>query len=147
MLLVNAFAGPSQIHGTGLIARELIPAGTPVWTLCAGFDLELSRDEFESLTIWSREQIRRYVYVDVVTGKYVLCSDDAKFMNHAAVPNTRTEGAATVAIRDIAPGEELTCDYAEFDMPTRRARAAEAGSGPAEAARGGARRDASGEPW
>jgi SET domain-containing protein len=145
MLLVNAFAGPSQIHGTGLIAREPIPAGTPIWTLHPGFDVELSRDEFGNLAVWSREQIRKYVYVDVATGKYVLCSDDAKFMNHSSAPNTRTEGDRTWAIRDIAPGDELTCDYAEFDMATRKALAA-AESGPAESPRRGDRRDTARAP-
>lgn len=120
MLLVNAFAGPSRIHGTGLIAREFIAAGTLVWELRPGFDLELTREEVERLSSYSQEQVRRYIYIDVITGKYVLCSDDAKFMNHSDSPNTRTAGTQTVAVHDIAAGEELTCDYAEFDAATRR---------------------------
>ena len=31
-----------------------------------------------------------------------------------------TTGTQTIAVRDIEPGEELTCDYAEFDAATRR---------------------------
>jgi SET domain-containing protein len=120
MLLVNASAGPSRIHGTGLIAREPIPKGTLVWELKSGFDLEMTKEFIDNVSPASQEQIRRFVYIDVTTGKYILCSDDAKFMNHSDSPNTRTVGAQTFATREISIGEEITCDYAEFDAATRR---------------------------
>ena len=59
-------------------------------------------------------------YTDVVTGNFILCSDDAKYMNHSDTPNTRTEGHQTVATADIQPGQEITCNYFEFDAGTRR---------------------------
>lgn len=119
MLLVKASAGPSRIQGTGLIARESIPNDTLVWELKSGFDLEMTKAFIDSLSLASQEQIRRFVYIDITTGKYILCSDDAKFMNHSDAPNTRTVGAQTFASREISIGEELTCDYAEFDAATR----------------------------
>jgi SET domain-containing protein len=115
MLLVNASAGPSRIHGQGLIARELIPAGTVIWMLKPGFDVELTTEQFDELAPFVRQQVGKHVYTDMTTGKIVLCSDDAKYMNHADRPNTQTLGQQTAAITDIRPGEELTCDYAEFD--------------------------------
>jgi SET domain-containing protein len=39
--------------------------------------------------------LHHYSYLDAASGKYVFCLD--------------------VAARDIQPGEELTCDYGEFD--------------------------------
>ena len=44
-----------------------------------------------------------------------LCSDDARFFNHADEPNTASVESAAggyvdVATRDIAKGDELTCD-------------------------------------
>jgi hypothetical protein len=120
MLLVNASAGRSRIHGKGLIARELIPAGTLVWVLQKGFDVELTKEQLEGLAPTAREQVARYIYTDVATGNYILCSDDAKYMNHSDSPNTRTEGQQTVAIADIQPGQEITCNYFEFDAATRR---------------------------
>lgn len=119
MLLVDASAGPSDIHGIGLIAREPIAAGALVWELRPGFDLEMSKETLDSLSPWTQEQIRRFVYIDVTSGKYVLCSDDARYMNHADAPNTRTVGRQTFALADIAAGEELTCDYREFDAASR----------------------------
>ena len=120
MLLVNASAGRSRIHGKGLIARELIPAGTLIWVLKAGFDVELTKEQFEGLSPNARDQVARYIYTDVATGHYILCSDDAKYMNHSDTPNTRTEGHRTVAIADIQPGQEITCNYYEFDAATRQ---------------------------
>lgn len=119
MLLVHASAGPSRIHGTGLIAREPIAAGTLIWELKAGFDLEMSREFLQELSPWSQEQVRRFIYIDVATGLYVLCGDDARYMNHTDDPNTRTSGPRTVATRAIAAGEEITCDYTEFDAASR----------------------------
>jgi hypothetical protein len=120
MILVNATRGNSRIHGRGLIARDSIRAGTVIWVLQPGFDVVLTRDQFEALNANSRDQIGRYIYTDVLTGSYILCSDDAKYMNHSDTPNTRTEGHQTIAIADIRPGEEITCNYYEFDAATRQ---------------------------
>ena len=119
MLLVNASAGTSSIHGTGLIANEFIPAGTVVWILKPGFDLILTKAQLDELPPVVQEQIRRFLYIDIVTGRYILCSDDAKFMNHADSPNTSTRCEQTISIRDIPAGTELTGDYREFDTATR----------------------------
>jgi SET domain-containing protein len=120
MILVNASRGNSRIHGKGLIAREPIRIGTIIWVLQPGFDVVLTRAQFEELNANSRDQIGRYIYTDVATGNYILCSDDARFMNHSDTPNTRTEGNQTIAIADIRPGDEITCNYYEFDAASRQ---------------------------
>jgi len=119
VLLVNATAGPSPIHGTGLFAREALPAGTLVWALKPGFDVVLTRSQLDEISPVAGEQIRRFLYVDIETSAYVLCSDDAKYMNHSDTPNTRTLQDQTWTTRDVAAGEELTCDYREFDAVSR----------------------------
>ena len=119
MLLVDASARKSAIHGTGLFANQPIFAGTTIWVLKPGFDVVLTKQALDELSPFVQEQIRHYIYIDIVTGMYVLCSDDARFMNHADNPNTATAGDRTWAVRDIPPGEELTCDYREFDAATR----------------------------
>lgn len=115
MLLINASAGKSPIHGTGLIANEAIPTGTVIWVFKLGFDLSMTKAELDGLSPVVQEQIRKYIYIDVVTGMYILCCDDAKFMNHSDRPNTSTQGSRTFALRDIVCGGEITCDYREFD--------------------------------
>ena len=64
--------------------------------------------------------------------------DDGKFMNHSEQPNTDfrvfDQG---FALTDIAVGEEITCNYYEFDPGFR-------GFGPSERAGFGDRGDAGG---
>lgn len=120
MLTVHATAGPSPIDGLGLIARSPIPAGTPIWVFRPGFDLAMAPAELAALSPWSRAQISRFLYEELETGLFILCCDDARYMNHSATPNTTTALRQTTALCDIAAGDELTCDYAEFDAATRR---------------------------
>jgi len=111
MLLVNARAGVSAIHGIGLIAREFIPRGARVWELRPGFDLVLSEQQVRELSVAAREQVFWYAYYDPARRVYVLSSDDDRFTNHADDPNTANDGEVTFATRDIQPGEEITWDY------------------------------------
>jgi len=120
MLLIHASAGPSSIHGTGLFAREPIQAGALIWRLDHSVDRAVTQAELDGWPAEEQERLRNFIYIDVVTGLYVLCGDDARYMNHADMPNTRTVGTQTFVTRDISPGEELTCDYREFDAATRR---------------------------
>jgi uncharacterized protein len=119
MLLVKTYLDRSLIHGIGLFAAEPIRKGTVVWRRSSAIDVVLSPDQIEALSPPAREQIRKYTYRDRVLGGHVLCGDDARFLNHTEDPNCRdlpdADGGATVAARDIAAGEELTCDYAAFD--------------------------------
>jgi SET domain-containing protein len=115
MLLIQASAGESRIHGRGLMSRELIRANTVVWVFTPGFDVEMTCEQFDALAPADRDEIRRYVYTEKETGAIVLCADDARFMNHSDSPNTRTIGRQTIALVDISPGAEITCNYAEFD--------------------------------
>ena len=62
--------------------------------------------------------------MDRETGGRVLSGDHTCFMNHAPDPNTGAPSDSTppnviVALRDIAAGEELTCDYWAFDAEAR----------------------------
>lgn len=124
MLLVKTKIGVSPIHGIGLFAEEYIPVGRPVWKFLHGFDLIVPADVVGRLAPPARQQFLEYCYIDVSTGEYILCSDDARFFNHSDDPNTAGEGTkgedVDVATRDIQPGEELTCDYRTFDLDWKR---------------------------
>jgi hypothetical protein len=110
----------SLVHGIGLFAAEFIPEGTVIWRFHPAVDIMLTLEQIASLSPPCREQIERYSYRERCSGKYVLCGDDARFFNHAAVPNCiDLDGDGediTVSRRDIPYGEELTCDYALFDL-------------------------------
>jgi uncharacterized protein len=124
MLLVETELRMSPIHGVGVFTKEFISEGSVVWTFTPGFDLEIEESEIERLSDPAREQFLKYSYLDVHTRKYVLCFDDSRFFNHQDEPNvkdgdTPETSLSSVALRDIHPGEELTCDYRTFDALTR----------------------------
>lgn len=117
MLLVPTFLAPSAIHGIGLFAGAPIAAGARVWQLDPAFDRPVDEVAFAGLAPAAQLRVQRYAYLDPVRGVRVLCADDARFFNHADDANCRdepgSEGLVTVAVRDIAEGEELTWDYRE----------------------------------
>ena len=116
MLLVDAKAGPSRVHGTGLIAQAFIPEGARVWAFMPGFDVLIPEDDLERLSPAARAQAIYWSYFHLATRTFVMSSDDDRFTNHADDPNTRVVGDHTVAVRDIQRGEEITNDYNELVM-------------------------------
>lgn len=121
MLLVKTRLAVSPIEGIGLFADEDIAEGTVTWRFVPGFDLLFSEADIEDLPETARDMLRTYTYLNPKTGMRVFCIDNARFMNHASDANTagvHTEGAIEgydVATRNIRKGEELTCDYRQFD--------------------------------
>jgi SET domain-containing protein len=111
MLLVDANAGSSKIHGIGLIAHQVIPAGTKIWELTPGFDIEIREHQLGLLSPPALRQVMKYSYWN--GSVYVLCGDDARFMNHSPNPNT-SSATDCFTLCKIMPGEELTCNYGEF---------------------------------
>lgn len=96
--------------GNGVVATQLIPAGTVVWTLCA-LDNMFSHSSVLSMPKASRDIVLEYSYVDQ-DGQYVLCWDLGRYVNHSCNPNMMSlDFHSEIAIRDIQPGEELCCDY------------------------------------
>lgn len=119
MLRVPTFVAPSAISGMGLFAGSDIEAGTVIWQFDDRVDWRIAPDEFAGFPEPYRSRMRHYVYLDG-DGHYVLCGDNAKFMNHAEHPNCEdSDGEFTITRRAIARGEELTCDYTEFDVESR----------------------------
>jgi len=121
MLLVKTKLDVSPIHGTGLFADEFIAEGTIIWKFHDLIDLRFAEERIEQLTESAREQIQKYSYREKHSGLYVLCGDDARFFNHSEEPNcfdfySGEEQDITAARRNINAGEEMTCDYALFDL-------------------------------
>lgn len=128
MLHVFAKAGPSTIHGIGLIADEFIAKGRKVWEFVPWFDRVFTQAEFDALSPSARQRVEWYAYHYDEEGDprrrvWVLSTDDDRFTNHSSDPNTITihdprDGplhlAPSFAVRDIQPGEEITWHYKEF---------------------------------
>jgi hypothetical protein len=116
MLLVEARVGPSSIHGLGLFAQQFIPKGTPVWERAPGLDLALSQEQVDALPERARRAFLHYSFRRIKCGErisceWILCFDEARFTNHSDDPNTD----ARQALRDVAPGDEITQDYHDYD--------------------------------
>jgi len=113
MLRVRTRIGPSAIHGIGLFAEQEIPRGTLIWEFLPTFDVTFDRAAFERLPAETQRNVDKYAFLDREQNVFVLCGDDARFMNHSTEPNTwEVSESCTLASRDIAAGEEITCDYA-----------------------------------
>ena len=116
MFLVPVRLGRSPIHGFGVFAVDGIPAGTRVWEFTEGVDYRIPDADVQRAPEPYRAEILKYAYKDS-TGDYILCGDAARFMNHSDDPSCDDSGDLyTVAIGDIAAGQELTCDYRSFDL-------------------------------
>ena len=115
MLRVRTYLAPSTIEGIGLFAAEPIPRGTLIWKHDERFDLSYDLREIDEEDALLHEMLRCYGYQPSDAPVVVLCGDNARFMNHSSRPNADDIGDLTIACRDIAKGEEITCDYAKFD--------------------------------
>lgn len=125
MLLIKASVRPSAIHGMGCFAEEPIRKGQVFWQLDPRMDPIIPYEELETFPAAAQAFLNMYGYVRMWDDRKViiLCGDHSKHMNHSATPNCidiTVDGVdANVAARDIAIGEELTCDYAAFDLASK----------------------------
>lgn len=117
MLLISTYVAPSSIEGLGVFADEFIPAGALIWGFNPKFDILVDETELDALPPHVQSFIARYSYPHLdLAGHRVIDVDNGKYMNHSLTPNTDfrvfDKGYAIV---DIAPGNEITCNYHEFD--------------------------------
>jgi hypothetical protein len=108
----------SPIHGTGVFAKSLIPAGTRIWE----YDDTMIASDAASLARLDAGLIRFALhggYLHKPSDRLLWYTDGMQYMNHAESPRANvglgrwpalTEDH-TIALRDIAPGEELFEDY------------------------------------
>jgi len=110
----KAIVNESPIHGKGLFAVESIAQGEIV---CIKGGSIINRKTLESMPGWFRAaeiQIADDFFIAPV--KEEERDGGMIFSNHSCEPNIGVRGQIVyVAMRDIAPGEELTHDWAMTD--------------------------------
>jgi len=113
MLLVRTVLKVSPIDGIGCFAGEHIAQGQPVWRFVPEFDRALR----QNFAVADSEFLHRYAQLCPYSGLWMLCVDNARFMNHSDNPNVAVKAPLSDpslthdAVREILTGEELTCDY------------------------------------
>jgi SET domain-containing protein len=115
MLRVKAYIAQSGIHGVGLFAGAPIARGTVIWGFDPPVDQRFTPDDVKQMPPMMKTFLSRYAYSD--RGTLVLCGDHARFMNHSPQPNCGNDPTRqyTLALRDIAQGEELTDNYVTME--------------------------------
>jgi len=125
----------SKTHGRGLFATAPIKKGSPIWVfqgpgkILTGLTGEESKNK-----IFTSAQLEEFGrkdpakigellwggYLHVPSNNFIVLVDGGQFTNHSNDPNCggdwakTPQGEVSVAIRDIAAGEEITDDYGVF---------------------------------
>lgn len=114
VLLIPTFLATSKIPeaGLGIFCSQPVKAGTLIWEFTRGFDYVV-RELPENLI--HRRFVEKYGYVPLPDPTHwVMCADDARFINHSDDPTCLDIGEFTTARHDLAAGTELTSDYRSF---------------------------------
>ncbi|MEM7528308.1 MAG: SET domain-containing protein [Pseudomonadota bacterium] len=121
--LIDYEVRPSRIHGLGLFTRQPIKQGEKIWL----FDRSMNASgpaELGALEPSELSDILLGGYFHFTSQRFVWSIGDMRFMNHAEgrMANigirewTALDEDHSMALRDIAPGEELFEDYEFFSI-------------------------------
>lgn len=123
MLTIPTELRASRIHGLGVFSLGPVGAGEIVSRFLPPLDVQFTGELFAGLDAIQRRYVEHYAYRSIFTGLHILPGDNDRYMNHSPAPNVgmNPDGSLTcVALRAIAAGEELTCDYRAFDADWRK---------------------------
>lgn len=101
--------------GYGVVATRFIPKGTITWALDK-LDRIFTPEQISGMDKLYQQVLDKYTYRNS-EGNFILCWDNARFVNHSSNSNCITTAYEfELAIRDIYPGEELTDDYGYLNI-------------------------------
>lgn len=116
MFLINTYISKSEIEGVGVFTAEPVKAGQMISKFEPEFDRLIPTPDYLAAPAHLKALLDRYAFPHPDKPEFIVYEvDNSRFMNHSKTPNTDySDFAAGRAIRDIAAGEELTCDYDSF---------------------------------
>lgn len=133
-MCIKTFIAPDEYGGRGLFADQPIAKGDIVWRFEPHLTEIFSIDEYK-VRIAPGDQVardlikysypceffedgvlQRYIYNDIDNGKHMNHSSHANtgMIEDPAHPHYADRDYLNIALRDIAPGEQLTYDYFSF---------------------------------
>ena len=117
MMLVPTYVAASDVEGVGVFASDPIKKGTLIWRYEPEFDRLVPAAWLSSQPEMMQDFLKKYAYPAQHDPEMLVIEiDNGRFMNHTLEPNTDfTKVVEGYATRDIGAGEELLCNYAEFD--------------------------------
>lgn len=117
MIHINYKIKSSETHGIGLFTDQDINKGDLIYTPSPLLDVDITKEEFESLSDSEKREVLYYGYFNKKTNKYHVAFDAIRILNHSTgdVANvTQDEDMVMTAKRDISVGSELLQDYIEI---------------------------------
>ena len=114
MFVVETYLDKSEGKGIGVFSKNFIKKGELIWEFKPGLDIKIHVNDLPNLNGVHTETIDKYFWKE---GDYLFSSCDLSiFQNHSDNPNSVvfTENQM-IASRDINEGEEILCNYKEFD--------------------------------
>ena len=117
MMLVPTYVALSDVEGVGVFTSEPIKKGTLIWRYEPDFDRLVPASWLSEQSETMQDFLTKYAYpAHDRPDMLVIEIDNGRFMNHTLEPNTDfTKVIEGYAVRDIKAGEELLCNYNEFD--------------------------------
>lgn len=120
MFVVRTSMHYSLIHGGGVFLEQPVQQAQVLWPYDPRLDLAILADEIEDYPLVVQDYFRVDTFTAGVGGQLVriLCADNARHVIHENTPNLidTPDGLQEIAARDIAEGEELTCNYFTSDL-------------------------------
>lgn len=109
----------SPLHGIGLFTQEDLSQGQLVYTASPLLDVNITQQEFDSLSENEQNEISWWGFWDEPTQRWHVDFDVSKFINHSSNATLTQDSDHTeaylITTRNVNAGEELTQDYLEFE--------------------------------
>lgn len=109
----------SNKHGIGLFADEDLQKGSLVYTASPLLDVNITQEQFDSLSEREKEEFRWWGFFDESSQKWHVDFDVSKFINHSkdgtVTQDKNHKEAYLITACDVKRGEELTQNYLEFE--------------------------------
>ena len=88
MLLFRTTVKPSRIHGLGVFAAELIPAGAKVWEFDPQLDsFWVNKEGILKYPPAVQAFLYPYLLISLTSGLIILHGDNARYINDSEAPN------------------------------------------------------------
>lgn len=110
----------SATHGVGLFSDQEIKAGDLIYTPNPLLDVDLTKDEFDTLSPSEQKEVAYYGYWNKNLHQWHVAFEAIRFLNHGdhmSANVTQGDDMVMTAKQDIASGKEMLQDYREIYSP------------------------------